>query len=127
MPKTTPKSEAAEDKRWDGKQAPKYARCDLSAEQRELLKQWSSELEDVDLLKWIETEVSRGHVLSIRSNEVGYQASLTGVREASGHFGVTLIGRASTAVRAVQSLMYRDAMVLSGVWPATDSNSELDF
>ena len=127
MPKTTPRAEATEDKRWDGKQAPKYVRCELSFDQKVLLKAWSDELEDVDLLRWIEEEVSRGHVLSIRSNEVGYQASLTGVREASGHFGVTLIGRASTAVRSLQSLMYRDSMVLSGVWPAADATDNLDF
>lgn len=127
MPKTTPKTEVPATTAWDGKAAPKYVRLDLSTEQKKLLATWAAELENIDLLTWMENQVSRGHVLSVRSNEVGYQCSLTGTREASGHMGMCLVGRASTAIRAVEAVMYRDEMVLQGVWPVSSLTSDLDF
>lgn len=127
MPKTNPKESVKEAGAWDGKAAPRYVRCDLSTEQKALLVTWSTELETVDVLAWIEAQVARGHVLSVRSNEVGFQCSLTGTREASGHFGMCLVGRASTSIRAIHAVMYRDEMVLQGIWPASSLTSDLDF
>jgi hypothetical protein len=88
---------------------------------------WAEEAEDIDLLSWMEKRVEQGHVLSIRSNEVGYQASLTGHREASGHQGISLVARASTPKRALYGCWYRDEVVLSGKWPVQNTVDELDF
>ncbi|MGH9700428.1 MAG: hypothetical protein ACRD52_13360, partial [Candidatus Acidiferrales bacterium] len=79
MPKTTPRP-ASDATTFDPKSAPKFVRCDLNADQKVLLQSWASEVEHQELLAWIETAVSRGHTISIRSNDVGYQCSLTGTR-----------------------------------------------
>jgi hypothetical protein len=126
MPKTTPKAEAPA-KAWDPKDAPKFVRCELTAAQKALLTTWAEELEDMDLLKWVDSMVSNGHTLSIKSAEVGYQCSLTGVREASGHAGMSLVARASTPLRAVYGCMYRQSEVLKGPWPVTSALADLDF
>jgi hypothetical protein len=81
----------------------------------------------MDLLKWLSGRIESGHVLSLKSLPTGYQASLTGDREASGHYGVSLIARASTAMRTLYSCMYKDEMVLQGEWPASGSLDELDY
>jgi len=127
MPATTKKPADAQPKVWDRKEAPRYVRCELSKDQKTALAAWAEELEDADLLSWIGGRVESGHVLSIKSLAVGYQVSLTGDREASGHYGISLVARASTAVRALYSCMYKDELVLQGVWPATNSVDELDY
>jgi len=126
MPKTTPKEEA-KPASFDRSNKPSFVRCELNKEQRALLVEWAESLEDMDLLKWIEHEVMRGHTLSVRANPVGYQCSLTGVTESSGHVGISLVARASTAIRAMQGCMYRDQMVLTDGWPVTDLVNDLDF
>lgn len=133
MPATTPRSKSASNPPkptngdWDRKLAPRFVRCELNAEQKVLLAAWALEQEDVDLLRWIDDRIQSGHVLSVRSNEVGYQASLTGDREASGHAGVSLVARASTPLRALMSCRYKDELVLQGVWPAMGRLDDLDY
>jgi hypothetical protein len=128
MPKTTPRAEAVTtEKPWNPKDAPRFVRCELNFDQKALLVTWAGELEDIDLLKWLEGRVMSGHTLSVRLNEVGYQCSLTGTREASGHVGMSLVARASTPLRALQGCMYRDELVLTAGWPISSLMSELDF
>jgi hypothetical protein len=78
-------------------------------------------------MAWIDGRVGLGHVISLKSADVGYMCSLTGERESSGHMGVSLVARASTPVRALRSCMYKDEMVLQGQWPATSRLEELDY
>lgn len=127
MPKSTPAPKDQPAKLWDRKEAPRYVRCELSKEQKAALASWAEDLEDIDLLKWLAQRIESGHVLSLKSLPTGYQASLTGDREASGHMGISLISRASTAMRTLYACMYKDEMVLQGVWPASGSLEELDY
>lgn len=127
MPATTKKPNEQPAKVWDRKDAPKYVRCELSKDQKSLLASWASEQEDADLLKWIEGRISSGHVLSLKSQQNGYQVSLTGDREASGHFGVSLVARGSTPIRSLFSCWYKDELVLQGVWPSAGTLDELDY
>jgi len=127
MPATTPRPKDAPERKWDRNNAPRYVRCDLNAEQKGLLKIWAEELEDQDLLKWVDDRVLNGHVVSIKSAPTGFMCSLTGDRESSGHSGVALVARASTPIRALVSCMYKDTMVLQGQWPVTSQFEELDY
>lgn len=127
MPATTKKPTEQPAKAWDRKEAPRYVRCELSKEQKTALAAWAEDLEDIDLLNWLTGRIESGHVLSLKSLSTGYQASLTGDREASGHYGISLIARASTAMRSLYACMYKDEMVLQGTWPASGSLEELDY
>jgi hypothetical protein len=134
MPKTTSKEAAVDQakaaqngKPWTNKDAPRFVRCDLSPQQKVALTMWAADAEETDLLKWVEVRVTLGHVLSIRSNEVGFQCSLTGGTEGSGHLGVSLVARASTPLRAVYACWYRDEVVLEGKWPVSNTLDELDY
>jgi len=127
VPATTKKPTEQPAKTWDRKEAPKYVRCELNKEQKSALAAWAEEAEDVDLIKWLDGRIGSGHVFSLKSLSVGYQASLTGDREASGHYGVSLVARASTPLRALYSCWYKDEFVLQGVWPSAGSLDELDF
>ncbi len=127
MPKTEPKPADKPEEKWDGKKAPMYVRVDLSAEQKAQLAAWAEELEHLELLNWITDRVERGHVLSVRANEVGFQCSLTGASDGSGHLGLCMVGRASTPIRAIQAVMFRDKEILRGIWPKSSLVSDLDF
>jgi len=127
MPKTTPRPVDTAPKTWDRKDAPKYVRCELNKEQKAALALWAEEAENIDLLAWIDRRVGLGHVLSVKATNSGYQCSLTGDSEVGGHVGMSLISRASTAVRSLYSCWYKDEFVLQGVWPATGSLEELDY
>lgn len=127
MPATSKKPADVPTKVWDRKEAPRYVRCELTKDQKAALAVWAEEAEDVDLIKWLDGRISSGHVFSLKSLPTGYQASLTGDREASGHFGISLVARASTPLRALYSCWYKDELVLQGVWPSAGSLDELDF
>jgi hypothetical protein len=129
MPATKPNPDKAADKAKANGQisGPRFVRCDLNPAQKEQLVHWSSELEDMDMLKWLWYKVERGHVVSIRYNEVGYQCSVTGTSEGSGHKDQSLVARASTPERAVHGAMFRDQVVLEGNWPLSGLLDDLDF
>lgn len=127
MPKTTPKPAEPIEKKWTSKEPPRYVRCDLTKDQKEKLLLWIEETELVDLVEWWEKKVERGHTVTIKSQEVGYQASITGVTDGSGHVGLSLISRASGPLKSLYSLMYKDTVVLEGVWPATGRLDDLDI
>lgn len=127
MPKTEPKNTPAANELKSNGNGPLYVRCDLNAEQKRLLAEWTEQQEDMDLIKWVNTVVTLGHTVSIRSNQVGYQCSLTGTSEQNGHHNKTLISRASTPIRALYSVWYKDEIVLKGKWEVADRLAELDF
>jgi hypothetical protein len=127
VPASTPNPDKGKAKTPPPENGVRYVRCELNKAQKEQLAGWAEEAEDVDLLAWVHNRVSSGHVLSIRSEDVGYRATLTGMRESSGHLNQCLISRASTSVRALQSLWFKDEVLLSGAWPISGSADELDF
>lgn len=129
MPKTEPKpiDRLPVDKAKANGNAPSFVRCELSADMKRQLEGWALELEDMDLWKWVCDMVTRGYTISIRSNEVGYQCSVTGVTESSGNKDKCLVSRASTPHKSLQSAMFKTTVILESLWPASRGLDELDF
>lgn len=134
MPATTPKAEGTSAKAADKKEAaklngsgPRFVRCDLVKAQKEQLQSWAADEELVDTLAWLYNKVTSGHVVSLRSLDVGYQCSITGMTEASGHKDMVLIAKASTPERALMGARFRDEIVLVEGWPASNALAELDY
>lgn len=125
MPATTPnpnKGKPEEPTKW------RYAKCDLTAGQKEDLKRWREGIASLEALaEWVDKHVANGHTLTLRSQEVGYQATLSGVREASGHKDISLVARSRSPMNAVFSLQYKDEVILHGKWEAQDWTSDLDL
>jgi hypothetical protein len=126
MPKTTPREEAALKKLDANPNAPRYVSCDLDREQKESLLAFIADTEHIDLLAWIDYRVGSGHILSTKGLEVGYQASLTGTQHSSDHVNCCLISRASTPLKAIWSVFFKDQEILKGVWPVSNRMEELD-
>src|SRR5216683_1964720 len=129
MPKTTPNPTATEQKalaKMNGN-GPQFVRCELNKAQKEQLVHWASETDTEDAVKWLFAKAESGHVVSLRTNEVGYQCSVTGVFESSGHNNQSLVARASSAERALYAAMFRVVVVLEGIWPISNRLDELDF
>jgi hypothetical protein len=127
MPKTTLNPIKAEIPATLNGKGPQFVKCDLNAEQKKKLAEWSEEAEDIDMLKWVTNMVTSGHTISVRCNEVGFQCSVTGAYESSGHMNKSLVARASTPLRALYAAWYRDEFVLQGHWVIVDRLTELDF
>lgn len=121
MPATTPKETPSKGP------SVRYVRCELNAEQKAHLKSWADAAEWVDLASWVDVMVSRGHTVSIKGLDVGFQVAVTGVRAGSGHDGMCLVARASSPMKALFAAWYRDEVVLAGVWPVDSSVENLDF
>jgi hypothetical protein len=129
VPKTDPAPSKVEEKalaKLNGS-GPIFVRCELSKVQKEQLVHWASETDTEDAVKWMFAKAESGHVVSLRTNEVGFQCSITGVFESSGHKDLCLVARASTAEKALYAAMFRDVVVLEGLWPRTGRLDELDF
>jgi hypothetical protein len=106
----------------------KFVNCDLDKDQKEALALFADELENMEWIDWLEGLVTLGHIISVRSNEVGFQCSVTGgSRDGSVHQNMSLIARASSPLKAIQSAMFKDTVILSGTWPIVDKRSELDL
>jgi len=129
MPKTEPKPDAAkaDDKAKQNGTGPQFVRCDLSKAQKEQLIHWHSETDLEDAVKWLFQKAENGYVVSLRTNEVGFQCSVTGVYESSGNKDKCLIARATSAEKALYGAMFRDVVVLEGIWPSQGRLDELDF
>jgi len=106
---------------------PQFVRCELSKDQKQQLIHWAHETDTEDAVKWMFQKAESGHVVSLRTNEVGYQCSVTGVFESSGHNNQSLVARASSAEKALYAAMFRDVVVLAGIWPVSNRLDELDF
>ena len=126
MPATTPNPVKAER---NGNAAPQYVKCDLTAEQKLLCKQWASEVEHFDVWKWIDDAGVAGDILTVKHivGAEGYQASLAGGELSINHKGKSLISRASTMHNAILSLMYKDVLVLQGSWLVFERTVDLDL
>lgn len=106
----------------------RFAKCDLTDGMKADLKRWREDgAEPAALIEWISKRVASGHTLSIKGQEVGFMAILSGVREASGHVNISLTARASSPENALYSLQYKDELILKGRWEAVDWSSELDL
>lgn len=127
MPATTPNPNkvAGGAKSENGRS--RFVKCDLNKEQKEHLKFWKEEAEYVDLMKWLNHMVTEGHTLSVKSADVGFLATLTGVQGPTSHVGMCLTARASTPENALYSLWFKDSEILHGSWVATDYRDELDL
>nr|CRY96313.1 hypothetical protein [uncultured prokaryote] len=126
MPKSTPREEAALRKMDANPNAPRYVTCDLSKAQKDALVDYINTETAEALLEWIERRVGDNHTLSIKSLDVGFQCSLTGTTKQTDHANMCLISRASTGERAIFSVMFKDAVLLKGVWPITNRLDDLD-
>jgi hypothetical protein len=127
MPATKPNPIKADIPTASNGKGPMFVKCELTVEQKRLLADWAETAEDVDMLKWLTQMVTAGHTISVRCNEVGFQCSVTGAFESSGHKDKSLVARASTPLRALYSAWYRDEVVLKGLWTVVDRLTELDF
>jgi len=129
MPATTPNPGKAEASLRNGNSAPLYVKCDLTTEQKALCKAWAEEVEYVDVVKWIDYVGDNGDILTVKHilGQDGYHASLTGGDLSTNHKGKCLISRASTMYKAILSLMYKDMMVLSGIWNVVAREADLDL
>lgn len=124
MPATTPSPAKA---RGDENGKFKFVKCDLDAAQKADLKRWIEiDATPEALLAYLERRVVGEHTLGLKSQEVGYMATLTGVREQSGHVNISLTARASTAGKALYALQYKDEIALKGHWEVADWANELD-
>lgn len=128
MPATTPNPNKVDPKQ-NGNGGPLYVKCDLTAEQKTLCKMWADDVESIDVIAWIDHVVDNGDILSVKHivGQDGYQANLTGGELSTSHKGKCLISRASTAWKAVLSLMYKDTQVLQGIWAVTERTLDLDL
>ena len=112
----------------DGNGGWKYVKCDLTAEQKGSLKYWAeNDAKMSDMLAWLDKRVAGGHTISVKSQEVNYHASVTGVRESSGHKDVALTAWGSSPSNALLALWYKDSEVLTEGWVALDKASEVDL
>jgi hypothetical protein len=128
MPATTP-NPSKTNAQQNGNNAPLYVKCDLTAEQKLLCKAWADDVEYVDVVAWIDHAGDNGDILTVKHivGQDGYQASLTGGELSTSHRGKCLISRASSMYKAVLSLMYKDTVMLEGVWATVERTLELDL
>jgi hypothetical protein len=106
----------------------RYVKCDLSRDQKEHLAAWAEELEWVDLMAWVDKMTSDYRVISLKhiADVNGYQCAVT-TQRGSGDEGKTLMARGSTATKALVAAMYRDVVVLQGIWTVVTLEAELDL
>lgn len=126
MPKTTSREEAALKAMDKNGTAPRYVSCDLNVTQKKELDTFIEDSSLEDLHQWAMGRVMDNHVLSMRGLDVGYQCSLTGTKHHQTHENICLISRSSTPERAMWSVMFKDTMLLHGVWPVTNRLEDLD-
>lgn len=125
---TTPKPATQNGKAGAELTGMKFVNCDLDKDQKAALAMFADQLENMEWINWLEGLVTLGHIVSIRANEVGFQCSVTGgSRDGSVHQNMSLVARASTPLHAIQAAMFKDTVILSGVWPIVDRRSELDL
>ena len=126
MPKTTPKEDAALKKMDLHLNAPRYVACDLSKAQKEQLGEFIESTTSEDLLAYIVNRVMANHSVGVRVLEVGFQCAMTGTKGNAAHENICLISRSSTPERAMYSVMFKDTMLLQGVWPVSNRLEDLD-
>lgn len=135
MPATTPnpaKSAAESNGNSKNHNMPLFVDLSLTREQKEHLVQWIEETEWVDLLGWVDKMVEDGHTISIKPIidagvfQNAYIVSVTGTRLSASHVDKCLTARASTPQKALFSAMYRDTVILGGIWVVTDKRVDLD-
>ena len=130
MPATTPKPNKANAiSSQNGNERPqvKFVRQTLSSDQKTNLAIWAAETKLEDVLKWLQTQVMVGITVSLRSNDSGFQCSLTGTDRKSDRYGQVLVARASTPIKALYSAMFRDEVLLKHMWPIYDSEEDFDL
>lgn len=116
MPATTPKPKAAAAQGKEGYLPPKFVRCELTKPQKDDLVLFRDEIKDDQVMAWVNKMVEDFHVLSVKHADYGYMASMTGVRGSATHENLCLTVRASTPRNALVALMFRDRVVLDGLW-----------
>jgi hypothetical protein len=113
----------------NGNSAPLFVKCDLTSEQKLLCRAWADEVENFEVIAWIDHACDNGDILTVKHilGQDGYQASMTGGELSVAHKGKCLTSRASSAWKAVLSLMYKDTLVLQGIWAVTERTLDLDL
>jgi hypothetical protein len=126
MPKTTSREEAALKKLDGNPNAPRYVSCDLTPAQKRELDEFIEGGNSEGLWNWIMGTVMSGHVVTLKTLDVGYQCAVTGAATHAAHANKCLISRSSTPERAAWSVHFKDSAILKGNWPVTNRLEELD-
>lgn len=135
MPATTPNpNKNGDSNNGNGRgRMPQFVDLTLTAAQKEHLATWITDTEYSDLEAWIEERCKDGDVISIKRIVDGgvaldaYICSVTGTQLSTTHNGKCLTARASTAMKALWSAMYRDSEILHGIWTVADRRVDVDI
>lgn len=126
MPATTPG--IGKGKAEQNSNRARFVKCNLSDEQRAALRYWREHDAELSTLsEWLNSKIADGHTFSIKGQEVGYMATMTGVRATSGHMDLCLASRAATPMGAAFALQYMDEEVLKGTWIPSERELDLDL
>lgn len=112
---------------------PQFVDLNLTAAQKERLVEWIAETEYKDLEAWIEARCSDGDTISVKpivENNMfqnAYICSVTGSSLSTTHNGKCLTARASSAMKALWSAMYRDTEILHGIWVVSERRVDVDI
>lgn len=135
MPATTPNPAKADPvQNGNGRgHMPQFVDLQLTADQKQRLVAWIEETEYKDLEEWIEKRCSDGDTISIKpivENNLfmnAYICAVTGSSMSTSHAGKCLTARASSAMKALWSAMYRDTEILHGIWVVSDRRVDVDI
>lgn len=106
----------------------RFVKCELTAADKIDLKEKAGAVDIMEeVWRHLSSLVEDGHVLSIKSMDVGFQASLTANANHRTHASLCLIARGSSPRSALISLWYRDTVILQGKWAANERLNELDL
>jgi hypothetical protein len=135
MPATTPKKvpfpEVNEkEQKQGGYSKPTYVRCDLNSEQKTEMATWSNARNSDECMDYLFECIQDGYTFGLKEAEVGYQASLTQMRQPKigvQNMGKCLVTRASTPERALWSLLFKHLQVLEKDWNNGNVDAQLEW
>lgn len=134
MPATTPKKLPFPESPEQGNgKMPKFVRVNLNKDQKDEMAKWANSLSSSDLLDYMEESVNAGYVLSWKeatmNGQIYYQCSLTmqPKEKVQINNNMSLVTRASSAMRAAWSLYYKHLQILEKDWSGATASEELEW
>ncbi|MBV9720279.1 MAG: hypothetical protein JOZ77_13275 [Candidatus Eremiobacteraeota bacterium] len=93
-----------------------------------MLAEWAEALEWQDLMAWADAMADNNMVITLKRipDTKGFQCSVTGTKGSTKE-NLCLVTRASTATKALISAMYKDVMVLQGIWQGVKREEDFDL